>query len=107
MIGVDVIRKGIRSRILNGKNTLFQRDIWVGDLPLIDLVLKDLRLVESFKIVSCFLNNAISWKIPLDGMLPPYILDKLGTIFVRPNEKGRDETCWGLSNDGKFSLKST
>ena len=26
---------------------------------------------------------------------------------MRSNEKGHDETCWGLSNDGKFSLKST
>ena len=42
----------------------------------------------------------------LDGMLPPHILDKLGTILVRPNEERHDGTCWGLSNDGKFSLKS-
>ena len=81
VIGADVIRKGIRSRILNGKNTLFWRDIWVGHLPLIDLALKDLRLVDSFKTVSHFRNDASGWKIPLDGMLPPYILDKLGTIL--------------------------
>ena len=73
---------------------------------MIDLALKDLRLVDSFKIISHFWNNATGWKIPLDGMLPPYILDKLGTILVRPKEKGHDETCWGLSNDRKFSLKS-
>ena len=42
VIGADVIQKGKRSRILNGKNTLFWRDIWVGDLPLIDLAIKDL-----------------------------------------------------------------
>ena len=93
MIGVDVIRKGIRSRILNGKNTLFWRDILVGNLPLIYLALKDLRLVDSFKTVIHFWNDATGWKIPLDGMLPPYILDKLGTILVRPNEEGHDETC--------------
>ena len=42
----------------------------------------------------------------LDGMHPPHILYKLGTILVRPNEEGHDGTCWGLSNDGKFSFKS-
>ena len=67
VIGADVIIKGIRSRILNGKNTLFWRDIWVGDLPLIDLALKDLRLVNSFKIISHFWNDATGWKM---SMLP-------------------------------------
>ena len=107
VIGEDVIKKGRRSRILNGKNTLFLGDIWVGDLPLIDLTLKDLRPMDSLKTMSHHWNDATDWKMDaLDGMLPPHILDKLGTILVRPNEEGHDWTWWGLSNDGRFSLKS-
>ena len=79
----------------------------MGDLPLIDLTLKDLGPMDSLKTVSHYWNDATGWKMDaLDGMLPPHILDKLGTILVRPNEEGHDGTCWGLSNDGKFSLKS-
>ena len=52
VIGADVIKKGRRSTILNGKNTLFLRDIWVGDLPLKDLTLKDLGPADSLKTVS-------------------------------------------------------
>ena len=78
----------------------------MGDLPLIDLALKDLGSVDSHKTVSHYWNDATGWKRDaLDCMLPPHILDKLGTILVRPNEEGHDGTCWGLSNDGKFSLK--
>ena len=77
------------------------------DLPLIDLTLKDLELVDSLKIVSHYWNDTTDWKMDaLDGMLPSYILDKLGTILVRLNEERHDGTCWGLSDDGKFSLKS-
>ena len=64
------------------------------DLPLIDLTLKDLGLVDSLKIVSHYWNDATNWKMDaLDGMLPSYILDKLGTILVRPNEERHDGTC--------------
>ena len=44
------------------------------DLPLIDLALKDLRLVNSFKTVSHFWNDATGWKMgALDGYAPPCI----------------------------------
>ena len=79
----------------------------MGDLPLIDLALKDLGLANSLKTVSHYWNDATDWKMDvLDGMLSPHILDKLGTILVKPNEEGHDGTCRGLSNNDKFSLKS-
>ena len=94
MIDANLIKKGRRFRILNGKDTLFLRDIWVGDLPLIDLALKDLRLANSLKTVSHYWNDATDWKMDvLDGMFSPHILDKLGTILVKPNEEGHDGTC--------------
>ena len=42
----------------------------------------------------------------LYGKLPPHILSELGSILVIANEEGKDGFCWGLSNDGRFSLKS-
>ena len=46
-----MIRKGIRARVLNGNETVFWRENWLGDRPLLNLTLKELRSKDSYKMV--------------------------------------------------------
>ena len=48
-------------------------------------------------------EESSGWNLAaLDG-----ILVKMGTTMVRANDEGKDRVCWGLSKDGRFSIKST
>ena len=108
IVGSNVLRKGMKARVSNGKDTLFWRDSWLGDIPLLDIALKDLTLEESYTMVWHYWNEPNGWNLDsLYGKLPPHILAKLRSILVRANEEGKDNFCWGLFNDGRFSLKST
>ena len=54
----------------------------MGDLPLIDLTLKDLEPVDSLKTVSHYWNDATDWKMEaLDGMLPPAYIRQVRNHF--------------------------
>ena len=50
----SIIQKGMKSKVYNGKNTLFWRDIWLEDYTLFDLTLKDISLEESYKTIEMY-----------------------------------------------------
>ena len=50
----NIIQKGMKSKVYNGKNTLFWRDIWLEDSPLLNFTLKDISLEESYKTVEMY-----------------------------------------------------
>ena len=44
----DKLAKGVRRKIYNGADTLFWKDIWLGNEPLQQKALVDFSLVESY-----------------------------------------------------------
>ena len=107
MAGSDVLRKGIRARSFNGKETFFWRDLWLEDIPLLNLSLKAPCPVDSFKMVREYWNDSCGWDWnALECMLLYNILGKMGSVMVSTREEGNDGVCWGLSKDRRFSLKS-
>ena len=57
----SIIQKGMKSKVYNGKNTLFWRDIWLEDSLLLDLALKDISLEESYKTVEMYWRGQGGW----------------------------------------------
>ena len=56
-----MIKKCMKSKVYNGKNTLFWRDIWLEDSPLLDLTLKDIGLEKSYKTVEMHWSGQRGW----------------------------------------------
>ena len=50
----SIIKKCMKSKVYNGKNTLFWRDIWLEDSLLLDLTLKDISVADSYKTVEMY-----------------------------------------------------
>ena len=44
----NILKKRLRQKVYNGASTLFWRDIWLGDLPLISIALHKGNLVDSY-----------------------------------------------------------
>ena len=87
----SIIQKGMKSKVYNGKNTLFWR---LEDSPLLDLTLKDISLEECYKTVDMYRSEQGGWVWEaLQGKVPPQILLKMGTMMVRSNSSGEDGFC--------------
>ena len=56
----STIQKGMKSKVYNGMNTLFWRDIWLEDFPLHDLTRKDISLEESYKTMEMYWSCSTS-----------------------------------------------
>ena len=54
VVAKSIIQQGLKSKVYNGKNTLFWRDIWLEDSPLLDSTLKDISLEQSYKTVEMY-----------------------------------------------------
>ena len=49
---IDLLKRGARIIVYNNQNTLFWRDSWLGDFLLINLALREISFIESFKQAS-------------------------------------------------------
>ena len=45
----DILNNRVRKNVYNGANTLFWRDSWLGDKPLLHMTTTDLSMAESYK----------------------------------------------------------
>ena len=98
---VDILLKGTRRRIYNGLDTLFWRDTWLGDTPLLNVALRTISLVDSYKTVHEYWTPSEGWRWNLiTGLLPPHIEDRLKAVLVRQDADNKDGTCWGLTSHG-------
>lgn len=48
---LPITNVGMKKLVLSGISTCFWRDIWLTDCPFLDVVLVDIDLVESYKLV--------------------------------------------------------
>ena len=90
-VATHLLKAGLTTRIFNGKDTLFWRDKWLGDLPL----LNDYWMPE------------VGWRwSSLRGMLPSELLSKITNVILRQDGEGKDDICWGLTGSSCFSIQS-
>ena len=77
VVAKSIIKKGMKSKVYNGKNTLFYRDKWLENSLLLDSTLKDIILEESYKTVEMYWSGQGGWVWEaLQGKPPPQILLK-------------------------------
>ena len=57
---IEILCKGIKVNIYNGRETLFWRDTWLGNTPLISVALREISMVGSFKGVSDYWELSVS-----------------------------------------------
>ena len=101
----NIIRKVIRATVYNGNKAFFWRESWLGDTPLMDLTLKPLPLVVSFRLVRDYWEAGRGWKWEkITGVLPQQarIMNKM----LRQDNDREDSFCWGLTSDGSFTVKT-
>ena len=90
-VATHLLKMGLTSRIFNGKDTLFWRDKWLGDLPL----LNDYWMPQ------------VGWRwSSLRRMLPSKLLSKISNVILRQDDEGKDDICWGLTSSSCFSIHS-
>ncbi|XP_038687586.1 uncharacterized protein LOC119986972 [Tripterygium wilfordii] len=103
----NILHKGVKALVRNGRRTRFWLDHWMGDSPLIDVCLHDISLVEKHKMISCYWQRGLGWIwAKFHHLLPENIVQQLTAFMVREEDDMEDGICWGLSNNGKFSVKS-
>ena len=98
----------LKAKVYNGKETLFWRNKWLRDSPLLGSALTNISLLESYKFVKDYWNHGSGWRWNvLHCLLPHQDLRQLNTTGIRADDNEREATCWGLSNNRKFPLSST
>lgn len=103
----SILSKGTRSLVCNGHDTIFWLDVWLGEVPLITLILKDISIVDMYRRVSEYWLAGHGWNWDmLRGLLPSNIENKLAAFILREDEESVDGMYWGPSRSGQFSVKT-
>ena len=79
----EIIKQGTREKVYNGAETFFWREVWLGDIPLKELALAEINLVDSYKTVReywCCMEGW--WWSDLEGLLPPQICNRLSKVML-------------------------
>ncbi|XP_056697878.1 uncharacterized protein [Spinacia oleracea] len=102
----EILRKGIRWRLGNGKSINFWRDNWIGQYALIDLPVIAQNASNEETTVAHFIDDRKNWNIEkLSSILPPEIVQKIKGIPIPVNDLP-DNPIWGCTNSREFSVKS-
>lgn len=97
----------MKYRVYNGRKILLWQDKWLEDSPLIVNALKEISLEDYVKPIAAYWDHHSGWKWDtLICTLPPLTLRMAETTIIRTDDIGTDGRCWGLSENGKFSVKS-
>ena len=89
-----LINKGLKAKVYNGKETLFWRDKWLRDSPLLGSPLTNISLSEPYKCVKDYWNHGSDWRWNvLHGLLPHQYLRRLNTTSIRVDDNEREATC--------------
>lgn len=102
------LRKGVRWKIRNGTETLFWRDCWVREVPLLSLVISQPPTDLLDCTVREFWQEDHGWDFTcLREWLPAAILQDLRGIHLTAAESSETDVClWSPGINGRFSLSS-
>ena len=106
-MAADLLKSGSRIEVQNGRNTLFWRDWWIGDFPLLDVATHKVSASDSFKLVKDYLkcNEGWMWE-ELHNVLPQQTLRKITPILLRNYPSSDDSLVCSPSPKGYFTVSS-
>ena len=85
----SILSRGAKVSLYSGHDTLFWRDVWCGNEPLLNLALHEVPTIAFFRKVCEYWNPTRGWKWDeLGGLLPPNMVNILSTIFLRLDMEG-------------------
>ena len=103
---MDFLQKGAKKEITNGQCTLFWRDFWLNETPLLHQTTKDVPLEESFKLVKDYWTPSEGWKWEvLERYLTKSTLDLIALCLIRENEMKEGSLVWSPSFSETFTTK--
>ncbi|XP_056695811.1 uncharacterized protein [Spinacia oleracea] len=102
----DILRKGIRWKIGNGKDINFWLDNWAMKKSLLTALNKSVDIVDTELMVADFILPSKEWDLPkLLTFLPLSLVQKIKGIAI-PSLDIIDTPIWGPTTSGEFSVKS-
>lgn len=105
--GSEVLEKGTRWRLGNGRRILFWKHSWLEDRPLEEIATIELPENEREKRVIDYWIKDIGWDVAtLTKFLPGASLEKLAGMIICEAEENEDRATWSLEASGKFTTKS-
>ena len=60
VVAAHIISTGLRNKVYNGEDTLFWRDTWLCETPLLNLALQPLSSAESYKKVEKIIGHQMT-----------------------------------------------
>ncbi|XP_050238477.2 uncharacterized protein LOC126687968 [Mercurialis annua] len=101
------ISYGTHCALGDGRIINFWSDNWVADLGPLRLLafspLQDSELTK--KVIDFTANGAWNWKL-FENLVPSSVLLHIAAVHPPSASAGPDETYWGLSSNGVFSVNS-
>ncbi|XP_031120628.1 uncharacterized protein LOC116023758 [Ipomoea triloba] len=105
--GRDILTKGLKWRVSDGKSINFWGDWWVGDRPLAEAVPNGGVTIPAHTLVDRFITPGNTWNIQaLNDVLPPVIVDEIRAIALPTSHNQVDQLTWPHSNSGLVSVAS-
>ncbi|CAL1390513.1 unnamed protein product [Linum trigynum] len=103
----NLLRKGCAWNIKKGKHTKFWLDVWILQVPLIDVAVSTIPSDIEGAVVADFVTQEGTWRTELfSDLLPQDVLQKILSTAVDNLSTEGDTMFWSASSDGKFSAKS-
>ncbi|XP_056685626.1 uncharacterized mitochondrial protein AtMg00310-like [Spinacia oleracea] len=102
----EILHKGIRWKIENGKSINFWLDNWVIQDNLLNHLNLNISNVNTNLLVSDFILPNHDWdRTKLAGTVPPTLALKIQGLPI-PTTSLDDTPVWGATSSGEFSVKS-
>lgn len=105
--GKELLKKGTRWAIGDGKQTKFWTDLWVGDEPLIRLVASHISESDKLKSVWDYTDGRGNWLWEdFAHLLPHLVILHIRAIKLSMDETNPNTMIWRGSTNGRFNTKS-
>lgn len=74
----EVLTSNVMVAIGNGKKTLFWMDNWLFNEPIFNLALRNIELVDKYKLMKGYWDSNMGWKWEaLHDLVPEQVMNKL------------------------------
>nr|GEV14367.1 RNA-directed DNA polymerase, eukaryota [Tanacetum cinerariifolium] len=102
----------LRYKLGCGAKIRFWKDIWIGDIPLMDRYIRLFRLDPdpNCVVIDRFVNGEwnLKWSRPIvSGRNLDYLISLNSDLEQISSFIGRDDVRWELGNDATFTVKET
>lgn len=104
--GAELLKKGLRWEVRDGRRVSFWKDAWLGDKPLLEEATSVVGLEQEGKRVADLGEQGRGWKWSEVQSLPPTKLVKLASTIIQPVTRQGDIMGWLSPRGDKFTVKT-